>query len=168
MQKIYKSEDALSLLHYCDSKNINIWIDGWWWVDALLWKQTREHEDIDIVIEKCNLSQLKDFLVSQWFSEILRDDSSPHNFVMWNKWWKEVDFHVIEFDENWNGIYWPIKNWVSYPHYAFSWIGSIKWKKLKCLSAEYQLESHLSGYTLREKDKHDIKLLCKKFKLRPK
>jgi lincosamide nucleotidyltransferase A/C/D/E len=42
---------------------IQIWIDGGWAVDALLQKQTREHRDLDIAVQRKDLIKLKDFFL---------------------------------------------------------------------------------------------------------
>lgn len=42
------------------------------------------------------------------FRECPREDSQPWNFVLVDDAGREVDFHVVEFDESGNGLYGPI------------------------------------------------------------
>jgi lincosamide nucleotidyltransferase A/C/D/E len=42
------AEDALELIKYFEKNQIEVTLDGGWGVDALLWRQTRAHTDLDI------------------------------------------------------------------------------------------------------------------------
>lgn len=44
------AEDAIELYNLFRSHGITVWIDGGWGVDALLGRQTRHHEDLDIAL----------------------------------------------------------------------------------------------------------------------
>ncbi len=163
-KKILSSEDALYVYNLFLDNGIDIWIDGGWGVDALLGRQTRNHGDIDIVVEKSELERMFEILGSKGFKNVPRDDSRAWNFVLGDDDGREIDVHVIVFDENGNGIYGPLENGQMYPAYAFEGVGLINGQEVKCLSPEYQLESHL-GYELRDVDYEDVRNLCKKFGL---
>jgi lincosamide nucleotidyltransferase A/C/D/E len=46
--------DAAALLEVIDcleGQGVDVWLDGGWGVDALLERETREHDDLDLVAE---------------------------------------------------------------------------------------------------------------------
>lgn len=156
---------VIELYKLFETYHIKIWLDGGWGVDALLGKETRSHEDLDIVVEESNLKKLIMLLQSLGYLEVKKPDTSDWNFVLSHKDGLEIDIHVINFDESGNGIYGPKERNVFYPAYAFKGLGKLNDMVLNCLSAEYQIESH-TGYTLREKDFQDVIALCEKFNLK--
>lgn len=44
--------DVMEVLDRLRSAGVRFWVDGGWGVDALLGEQTREHEDLDLVVER--------------------------------------------------------------------------------------------------------------------
>ena len=165
MNKSFPLEKVIELYNLLERMQISIWLDGGWGVDALLEKQTRAHDDLDIVIEEKNLDKFVNHFQSMGYFEIIKDDSCAWNFVLGHNSGYEIDVHVINFNEIGDGIYGPKERGILYPAYAFQGIGKLNTVQLKCLSAEYQLESH-TGYTLRERDFHDVIALCEKFNLK--
>lgn len=161
---IFPKVDVISLYRELESLWIHVWVDGWWWIDALISKQTREHDDLDIVIEGPHLSHFLEYASKVGYRDHPRDDTCDWNFVLENPSWLLIDVHVVVFDGNGDRIYWPKERWIFYPASAFSWIWTIDGFSVRCISAENQIESH-TGYTLREKDYQDIRLLCEHFKI---
>ncbi len=49
-----------------------------------------------------------------------------------------------------------------YPADSFNATGYVNGVAIRCLTAEYQVESH-TGYELEEKDHKDVTALCEKF-----
>lgn len=161
---LFPKEDVVKLYRDLESLWISIWMDGGWWIDILIWEQTREHEDLDIVLEERHLARFIEYASDVWYRDHPRDDTSDWNFVLEDPNWLLIDVHVVVFDESGNGIYWPKERWIFYPASAFTWTWTIDWITLKCISAENQIEPH-SWYILREKDFQDIRLLCEHFKI---
>lgn len=159
-----KPEIVIELYQEMKKQGVTLWIDGGWGVDALLKKQTRQHSDLDVVIQKKDLGKLDDYLKKEGFFEIIRDDSSPYNYVLGNKEGLFVDIHVIEFDEKGNGIYGPVKNGLMYESEALFGRGEIHGFKVQCISPEWSIKYH-SGYELRESDYSDVLALCKTFNI---
>jgi lincosamide nucleotidyltransferase A/C/D/E len=152
---------------YCQMEvlGIKIWIDGGWGVDALLRKQTRAHADLDIVVQEKDLASVIAFLESRGFRELPRDDSRPWNFVMGNGKDKEIDLHVIVFDEEGNGLYGPPAcREGMYPSDALQGRGTVAGMPVRCISAEFQIRSH-TGYETNEADVKDVTALARKFGL---
>jgi lincosamide nucleotidyltransferase A/C/D/E len=152
------------LYNKLENLNIKIWIDGGWGVDALLGKQTRFHKDLDIAIQQKDISTFRKLLEEQGFHEIKPDIAQPHNFVLADEYNNEIDVHVINLNDQGNGLYGPIENGEMYPAASLTGKGKLDNLEVNCISPEYVVKFH-SGYTLDEKDYNDVLAVCKKFEL---
>ena len=157
-----EAQTLLSIYNSLEELGVPIWIDGGWGVDALLEFQTRDHSDLDIVIEQKHVLQLRNFLKD--YQEIKLEIARPHNFVLADPSGNEIDVHVIEMDEFGNGIYGPAEKGEMFPSASLSGVGKINGQIVRCISPEWSLNFH-SGYELKEKDYRDMSALCTKFKL---
>lgn len=156
--------DVVSYYTEMEKQGVTLWVDGGWGVDALVEKQTRPHSDLDIVIQKKDVPTLVKYLESKGYRQIDRDDTTEHNFIVGNSDAQFVDFHVIELDQNGNGIYGPGDQGEVYSAEALSGVGKIEGTSVKCISPESLVKFH-SGYELRDKDVHDVLTLCEKYGL---
>ena len=156
------ASDVTDLYSSLEALGIKIWIDGGWGVDALLGRQTRPHEDIDIVVEQQHVATLRNFLENKGYRDVPRDDTSPWNFVMGDVDGHQVDFHVIVFDARGNGQYGPAEKGIMYPADSLTGEGSIGGLRVRCISPEWMVKFH-SGYELHQKDYDDVAALCAKF-----
>lgn len=158
---------TLTALHrQLTDRSIEVWLDGGWGVDALLCTQTREHDDVDLVVEHRDLEQVVTLLSTSGYRKVPRDYTRDWNFVMGDGEGNEVDLHVIVLVENGDGVYGPPENGDVYPAQALTGSGTISGRSVRCLSPEYQVHNH-SGYDLRAKDYHDVSQLCRYFGLKP-
>lgn len=157
--------DVIKLCQDLQNLGVRIWLDGGWGVDALLGRQTREHTDVDIIVEGKHLRILQNHLQEQGYEPVERDDTCAWNFVLGDSQGREVDVHVINLDGQGNGIYGPLERGMMYPAPALMGAGSISGLVVYCLTPEYQLESH-TGYKLKQKDYQDCLALCEKFGLK--
>ena len=155
--------EVLHLYHDLEGAGAPFWLDGGWGVDALLGVQSREHCDLDIVIEERHVAIALDRLSRLGFQNYATQDQRDWNFVWAHPDGRVVDFHVIVFDDVGNGIYGPASNGEAYLADSFSGAGEITGISVRCLSADYQLRSHDSGYDLAEKDVADMRALCVAF-----
>lgn len=156
--------DVASLYKALAQRGIGIWIDGGWGVDALLHRQTRQHADLDIVVQQRDLASLRSFLETDGFRDAPQPDTRAWNFVMADVNGRKIDIHVVVLDNDGNGIYGPKQNGQSYPAAALQAQGVIAGVPVRCTSPEFQMTSH-SGFALRDSDDHDVRLLAQKFGL---
>lgn len=165
MTKIhFEANHVIEIYIALNDLGIELWIDGGWGVDALLGRQTRPHADLDLVVQSKDVLSLREYLSTLNYQHQLRDDTRDWNFVLADSLGHEIDIHVITMDANGNGIYGPAENGLQYPHRSLLGCGSIKNFSVQCLSADYQVQSH-TGYLIREKDIHDVMLLCERFNI---
>ena len=141
---------------------ITVWLDGGWGVDALLGEQTRRHVDLDIVLNGEASEKLRAALLGFGFTDVKTDDRSDWNFVMGNDQKHQIDFHVVEFDEEGRGIYGPPENGKYFRTSSFTGRGEISGRPVNCLDAEFQIQSH-TGYQIRDSDIKDVMALHERF-----
>lgn len=156
------SSALIELLKSFESAGIIVWLDGGWGIDALLWKQTRTHNDVDIVLEVSNVPALCELLAQRGF--VIKEGAPPDSFVLANGSGLEVDVHAVAFDQEGNGVY-RMQNgedWI-FPAEGFGGQGRIGELPVRCLSPTTQVLCHAYGYIPREKDFHDMRLLKERF-----
>lgn len=156
------STDVIELYLSLRDLGIQIWIDGGWGVDALLGRQTRIHNDLDIVVQEKDLPKFRGFLETREYKEIKLEKADSWNFVLGDDKGHEIDVHAVILDNKSNGIYGPAENGQMYPADSLNGSGIMDGIPVKCISSEWMVKFH-SGYELKEKDFKDISSLCKKF-----
>ena len=152
------AKEVLELIKLFENNNITVFIDGGWGVDALLGKQTRPHEDLDIALQHTDVPKLRTLLAQRgYIHEIPRNDTRDCNFVLSDNKGHAIDIHSYTFDAEGNNIY-----GIEYPFDSLTGNGIIKGHKVRCISPEWMVKFH-SGYELDENDYHDVRALCKQF-----
>jgi lincosamide nucleotidyltransferase A/C/D/E len=141
-----------------DNVGIDVWIAGGWGVDALLGRQTRPHNDFDIFVQKKDASAMIEIFRSSGYQETQKH--SNDNTAWRNSEDHLIDFHLFEFTEAGTIC---IDN-ESIPSDIFGGNGTIRGIAVRCMTVESQVYYRF-GYELREKDLHDVLLLCKAFGL---
>jgi lincosamide nucleotidyltransferase A/C/D/E len=151
------AQDAVELYLLFEQNNIHVWIDGGWAVDALIGKQTRPHNDIDIALHHSDVPKLKALLEARGYSNVPRDDTRDCNFVLGDNRGHEIDIHSFELDKDGKNTF-----GVAYEAAHFGGKGSIEGREVRCINPKTLVEFH-TGYPLDEGDHHDVLVLCKKY-----
>lgn len=155
------ADDVINIYKLTRENGIDIWIDGGWGIDALLEKQTRPHNDLDIAVDRKDLVKLRNLLTKREYKEKEDSNAAEWNFVLADNQGHEIDVHVFEFDDQGNNIY-----GIKYPKESLTGTGTINGQHVNCIALEYVLQFH-SNYEPKEKDFKDIKALCDKFGVEP-
>lgn len=150
-------KDAIEIIHLLNRYDITVIVDGGWGVDALLGRQTREHEDLDIAILHKDVPMLREVLSEIGFKEIPRNDSWECNFVLEDDLGRQVDVHSCTFDENGKNVF-----GVDYPLESWMGKGEINGVAVRCVPVDWMVKFH-TGYRLDQNDFLDVKALCDKF-----
>jgi lincosamide nucleotidyltransferase A/C/D/E len=154
--------EVARLVDLFESAGIAVWLDGGWGVDALLQEQTREHDDLDLVVELDDVPRLSDLLGREGYEQVA--GGAPKSFVLVDPRGRQVDVHPIVFvDSRGGGVYQMDDGgeWV-YPGQGFAGRGCVAGRAVPCLSAEVQLLVH-DGYELTDKDYRELWLLHERF-----
>jgi lincosamide nucleotidyltransferase A/C/D/E len=172
------AEDVVELYSGLLARGVQLWVDGGWGIDALLGRQTRPHKDFDAMVAFENLPALTRFLSGRGFAlKVIWPENrwalcpeppaligrerpaveAATAFVLNDDSGRELDFHVVRFNEH--GLGMPAWNSdVIFPPDAFAGEGIVGGTRVRCLSAEVQMSTH-TGYALQESDLHDLRLL---------
>jgi lincosamide nucleotidyltransferase A/C/D/E len=159
------SRNLLAIIALLEADGIDVWLDGGWGVDALLEHQTRQHDDLDIVVELEHASRVIEVLDSLGY--FLVAGTPPKSFVMVDSPGRQVDVHPVTFNAEGGGVYQMDDGteWV-YPGEGFTGRGSVDERPVRCLSAEVQVLVH-GGYELTQKDYLELYLLRERFGVEP-
>ena len=153
-------ENVVDLLKNAELIDVAVWIDGGWGVDALLGRQTRPHNDIDIFVQKKDAEAFMKMLSLNGYRETKMEYTTGDHTAWLNSGDRIIDLHLFEFTEAGTLRF---ENEI-YPADALDGKGIIGGITVRCLTAEAQLLYH-QGYEHKEKDVHDVLLLCKTFGL---
>jgi lincosamide nucleotidyltransferase A/C/D/E len=62
------SQSLLAVIVLLETDGIDVWLDGGWGVDALLGHQTRDHDDLDLVVELDYATRIIELLAGLGYS----------------------------------------------------------------------------------------------------
>ena len=155
---------VLALLDVAAELDVILWLDGGWGVDALLGRQTRSHDDIDIVVEERSVAQLAGRLTDAGYAEVRPNEARAWNFVLGHPSGQLIDVHVIVLDRDGNGVYGPAENGDQYSAAALAGTGAVAGRPVRCMSPESMVAFH-TGYPVDDKDWADVSKLCEEFGL---
>jgi lincosamide nucleotidyltransferase A/C/D/E len=159
------SRTLLAVVGLVEADGIDVWLDGGWGVDALLGHQTREHDDLDVVVELGHAGRIIELLAGLEYSLVA--GAPPKSFVMVDERGCQVDVHPVTFNAEGGGVYQMDdgREWV-YPGEGFTGRGSVDERPVRCLSPEVQVLVH-AGYELTQKDYRELYLLRERFGVEP-
>lgn len=148
-------QNVVTLLGLLAERSVRPWIDGGWGIDALLGRQTREHADVDIVIEDRHEAATVAVLRAEGFQEVPMRFTTPVHTVWQHEDGRAVDLHVVVLDAEGAGVY---GDEGVYPAEGLAGHNRIGGSEVRCISATVQAEFH-RGYDLGDQDRRDIGLL---------
>jgi lincosamide nucleotidyltransferase A/C/D/E len=161
---------VLGVVNALEAVGITAWLAGGWGVDALIGHQTRLHADLDLIVdqrvpelESRVLTALASLGFRRALDEHLPGLPMPHRWVMDDGAGHLVDILLVNptgppfGTSGVPGVTKPTE------FSGFS-RGVIRGQAVGCLSAASQLAVH-SGYSQRDEDKHDMRVMRAKFGL---
>lgn len=154
--------DAQSVVWFWDyfgRNGFDVVIDGGWAVDALLERQTRPHQDLDIALPASQAPVLRARLEEMGFRQIPWPDSWQHNYVLEDGQGRRIDLHAFELNPDGSS-----KLGVDYTAEQLQGRGRILDREVRCITPSWLVKFH-TGYPLDEDDWHDVQLLCERFDL---
>jgi lincosamide nucleotidyltransferase A/C/D/E len=159
------ASDVLELLDFLEGHRIQAWLNGGWGVDALLGRQTREHDDLDITISAADRQTYGDAMAELGFTTYRI--ANDFNWVLVDGRDRLVDVHLVDFSEtrrDRSGIDIYGSNGLPFEVGSLEGSGQIAGRKVKCETAEFQVRGH-TRYTPDEQDYKDVVTLCRTFSI---
>jgi lincosamide nucleotidyltransferase A/C/D/E len=155
------ASSVIEVVKSLEEQGIDVWLDGGWGVDALLGRETRAHDDLDLVVELDDSRRVVEVLSGLGYDLVA--GGAPKSFVCVDPIGRQVDVHPVRFDADGGGIYRMDEggDWV-YPAQGFTGRGSVAGHPVRCLSPEVQVLVH-AGYELGDKDFRELHLLRERF-----
>lgn len=160
------SDDVREVLDHLEAAGIPVWLDGGWGVDALVGRQSRPHDDLDLVIPREQLSRAQELLTQLGFQHAANiTPGLPARLVLRAPNDRQIDFHPVVFDSAGNGQQeLGDGTWGTYPAGGLIGSGQVAGRGVRCITAELQLRHHL-GYEPGADDRQDMRLLSEHFGL---
>jgi lincosamide nucleotidyltransferase A/C/D/E len=156
--------DVVRILRTLERAGVSVTIEGGWGVDALVRRQTRPHDDLDLAVARADRARAASVLSEAGFAhDADADPGLPARYVLRDASGRQIDFHPLVFDSDGNG--WQETRdgaWYLHPHIYMSAVGEIAGERVRCIAPELQLRFHL-GYAWTEKDRHDLEILHAEF-----
>ena len=158
-------DHVVSLYLDLDGHGIEVWLVGGWGVDALLGRQTRDHHDLDVLVEVTELERFRQRLDELglefryvWDEETWwLDDGQPTAFVCGHPDGRELDVHVVRRDANGEvATLWTVPYAVTAE--ALGGHGVVAGQRVRCITADMQRRAH-TGYELPPHHAADMELL---------
>ena len=154
---------VLEILEVLEQADAPAWLDGGWAIDAALGRQTRAHDDLDLVVPLDKTGEAQNALRSLGYTK--RRGSAPESFEMVDGEGHQVDVHPVRFTPTGEGRYRMASgvDWRYLPE-AFVWTGgTVLGRPVRCLSPEAQMVSHTTGYALDAAHDADARALSEAF-----
>ena len=158
------ADDVVAVVDCLERNDVDVWVDGGWGVDALVGRETRLHEDLDLVVAQDDLTRAETALAGLGFEhDPSAEPGLPARLVLVAPGGHNVDLHPVVLDDRGNG-WQPLGEgaYGLYPAEGLQGEGEVAGRPVRCLTAELQVRHHL-GYPPDDDDRHDLRLLADRF-----
>ena len=172
LQRRMQATEVLEVLDGLKASGLEVCVAGGWGVDALLGTQTRQHEDLDLIVDLAREGDAQAALQALGFrrirAEFFPGALMPKQIIMRDRAGRIVDLHGVD-PHTWPGSWRERldragRSAVPFdPAKPFA-VGTIEGRRIECLSPELQLASR-QGYELPDSAATDARALCARFHL---
>jgi lincosamide nucleotidyltransferase A/C/D/E len=154
---VISAETALAVLADMADAGIDVIVDGGWGIDALLGHERRAHGDLDLIVALSRVPDAVRALRRLGFVPVA--DTLPVTLVLAAPAGQRVDLHPIVENEHGDGVQaQPFGRRFAYPRSALAGSGVIGGRRVRCLTPEGQVLTHL-GYAPDDGDRDDMAAL---------
>jgi lincosamide nucleotidyltransferase A/C/D/E len=149
--------DVLEIVEGLELAGAPIWVDGGWCVDALVGRQLRAHDDLDIAVDRTNEGALRSWLVDHGFQDRNEPDDTASNFVATDDRGRSVDVHAFAFAADGSNTY-----GVEYPYDSLTGTAALGGVEVRCIAPEWMFRFK-TAYPPKPKDLVDVRALAEKY-----
>lgn len=153
------AEDVVELIRLLEANGIELCVDGGWGIDALLGRQTRAHDDLDVVVQHKDVPALRRLLTIYGYEELPRESEGDLTLVFSDAKARRIDVHPYTFDSQGNLV-----SGIAYPIDSLAGTGVINGHPVKCISAEWAVKFH-TQYEPDGLDFQDVHAVCERFSI---
>ncbi len=150
-------ETVTGIYAYLAERGVKIWIDGGWCVDALLGRQTREHPDLDLALERKDEEEFVEHMKGLGYAKRRDGCDTAWNYVLTDDRGRSVDVHVFEYDDSGRNVY-----GIAYPYGSLTGQGRINGHAVDCVAPQWMF-AFKTAYSPAEKDREDVHALSEAF-----
>lgn len=160
------ASDVHEVVSRLKAAGIVFWLDGGWGVDALVGYETRDHDDLDVVVSREKLDEARVALAPLGFAHSPNAEPGlPARFVVRAPHGRQVDFHAVVFDEHGHGHQeLGDGSWCLYPAGGLTAFGTVAGHRVPCVTAELQVRHHL-GFEPSNRDRADMQALASQLEI---
>jgi lincosamide nucleotidyltransferase A/C/D/E len=152
-----KLNDVLEIISGLKEAGVTAWVDGGWCVDALVGRELRVHNDLDIAVSRSDERVMSDWLTARGYTGRPSPDKSLWNYVVGDNNGRLIDIHVFEFDGEGNNIY-----GTAYPRESLTGRATLGGIEVNCIPPEWMFRFK-TGYVPAEKDIIDVRALADRY-----
>lgn len=152
------SSDVLEIAAALDGARVRYWLAGGWGIDALIGSQTRDHRDLDLVIDREDTARALDAVTARGFRHMPAVPDNAHREVpgalmpfrelLQDDRRRTIDMHPVDLAT------WPEGGSLT-DRFA---VGSLRGRELRCLSVAAQRAAH-QGFQLSQAHIADLESL---------
>jgi lincosamide nucleotidyltransferase A/C/D/E len=155
-------DEVMRVLDELDAVGVVVGITGGWGIDALLGRETREHGDLDLGVDRDDVDTVVRALGLIGYRTVA--DQRPARLELHAPTGR-VDLHPIAWRPDGSGLQAGFDGRTfEYPVGSLSEAGSIGGRDVRCGTPELQVAFHL-GYDPTDTDRRDLALLAREFGL---
>lgn len=143
---------VISIYKLLLKNSIPSWLDGGWAVDALAYKQTRPHQDVDFLVPIEYTNKLVNLFLHEGFVLDENETELPYRLVVLNTSTSEmIDFHLV-IEQKDSSMVFRITNYKeNVPSYDYTYtleglggIGRINGEEIPCITLDEQIRCRTS------------------------
>ncbi len=151
-----EQDEVHAVLDALGRAGIPTWVAGGWGVDALAGRQTREHRDLDLLVDAERLEDCMRILTARGYA--VETDWRPVRVEVGAAGRGWVDVHPVRLAADGSGVQAGLDGTrFYYPPDCFT-TGNLAGREAPCLTAAHQQFLH-TGYEPRAQDIHDLRVL---------
>jgi lincosamide nucleotidyltransferase A/C/D/E len=155
--------EVVRLVRALADAEVLMWLMGGWAIDALIRRQRRPHDDLDLLVRDVDLAHATGVLATAGYAGEIGMEGSSY---LVDPAGRQVDIHAVRFHSDGRAEYRMEdgRPWLYEPG-AFDGIGTVLDRDVPCLTPEMMMIEHATGYALDAVHRADVAALAEAFGL---